>query len=63
MKVLEVRGDLIADHAQTATGPSGPCSICQRPIRRHDRYAVLQSDGKRAHVPCIGRPTASRAAQ
>lgn len=46
---------LLAEGATTASRHAGPCARCQRAILAGDRYAVLPG-GKRAHVPCVGRP-------
>jgi len=49
-------GALLAEHAQAATRPAGPCAICRRGIATGERLARLLS-GKLAHLACIGRAT------
>jgi hypothetical protein len=44
----------LATDADTANSHAGACSLCQRPIVRHDRYALLVASGKAAHLVCIG---------
>jgi hypothetical protein len=47
-------GTLLAEHAEDAARPAGPCAICRYGILTGERYGRLLS-GKLAHLPCIGR--------
>jgi hypothetical protein len=47
----------LAEGADTATRPMGPCSLCGRAITRGVRFALLAPGGESAHVVCVaGRP-------
>lgn len=55
----------LAEGAATAATAAGPCVLCQRPIRRGQRYARLTLTGRLAHLPCVALmagTTARRAA-
>jgi hypothetical protein len=51
--------ELLAEDADTASRPAGPCRICSRAILSGDRYARLVPSGQLAHLLCIGRMAAT----
>lgn len=51
----------LADGADTAQRPAGPCHLCGRGILRGQRYAQLVPSGLLAHVVCITRAAGTAA--
>lgn len=45
----------IAVGATVARRSPGRCALCGCPVRRGERYALMQATGRPAHLPCIGR--------
>jgi hypothetical protein len=45
----------LAEGADTATRPMGPCALCGRAILRSHRFALVVPSGHAAHVACIAR--------
>jgi hypothetical protein len=43
----------LAEGADTAARPMGPCPLCRRAILRGARFALVVPTGHAAHVVCI----------
>ena len=53
-------GTLLAEDAQDATRPAGPCGICRRGILTGERFARLLSGNRLAHLSCVNRAALRR---